>query len=277
MTTVKGRVAVVTGAASGIGRALALELAARGARGLAIADVDGAGLEETARLVPRGVAVHADVVDMTDRARVSRYAADVATHLGGVDQLYNNAGVAGDREVLDPDVYDALERIIEVNLWGVIHGSVEFLPHLLASGAGHLVNVSSLNGIAATPRQLGYCASKFAVRGFSEALQLDLLMERKPVRVSVVYPAGVRTEIATSALRDNGSPTTKEVQRARLYNERFLRMSPADAAIAIVDGVERNRPRIRVGRDARVADRVVRLLPGRYTQVLAPGSRKMFL
>ncbi|GAA3194201.1 SDR family NAD(P)-dependent oxidoreductase [Dactylosporangium siamense] len=267
MSPVAGKVAVITGAASGIGRALALELARRGAR-LALSDVEEAGLAETAELAG---GAHVSVLDVSDRPAVEAYAAAVAGHFGVVHQVYNNAGVAGGgRSVLDND-WAAYERTLAVNLFGVIHGTKAFLPHLIASGDGHVVNVSSLNGIMAQPALSDYCAAKFGVRGFSEALRGELLTARHPVRVSVVHPGGVRTNIATAALehaRRTGVPVTaRDEARTRHYNEKLLKMPASRAARIVVDGVEAGRPRILVGRDAKTVDLVVRLLPRWYPKL----------
>lgn len=280
MSSVRDKVAVVTGAGSGIGRHLAFELAKRGAR-LAVSDVDESGLGATAeRAGALGAEVHTSRLDVSDRAAVHSYAAAVAAHFGVVHQIYNNAGISGGGQtVLEAD-WEVYDRTLAVNLFGVIHGTKAFLPHLIASGDGHVVNVSSLNGYLAQPTLSAYCASKFAVRGFTEALRTELLSERLPVRVSVVHPGGVRTNIATAALseaRDQGlAPTAAQLDRMRVYNEKLLKMPAELAARIIVDGVEAGAPRIRVGSDARMADRLVRLLPGLYPRLTAAGERKLF-
>jgi NAD(P)-dependent dehydrogenase (short-subunit alcohol dehydrogenase family) len=270
MSTVTGKVCVVTGAGSGIGRALAHELARRGARAIAISDVNEAGLADTAAALERGAAeVHAAPLNVANRAAFAAYAGEVAGRFGAVHQLFNNAGIAGSAPLLDGD-YVAFERVLDVNLWGVIHGTMEFLPHLIASGDGHVINVSSLNGYLAQATMAPYCASKFAVRGFTESLRAEMMRDRRPVRVTVVHPGGVRTDIANAALRDAHRPTTPEEEaRLRFYNEKLLRMDPARAARIIIDGVERNRPRVRVGNDAKAMDIIVRLLPSRYLQLTA--------
>jgi short-subunit dehydrogenase len=158
-----------------------------------------------------------------------------------------------------------------VNLWGVIHGTKAFLPHLIASGDGHVVNVSSLNGYLAQGGMTHYCTSKFAVRGFTEAVRSEMLRDGHPVQVSSVHPGGIKTNIADAALasaRELGLPVTEADERRRkAYNEKLLRMDPADAARIIVDGVEKGRGRILVGQDAKVVDAFVRLLPARYPKV----------
>jgi NAD(P)-dependent dehydrogenase (short-subunit alcohol dehydrogenase family) len=274
MSKVKDKICVVTGAGSGIGRAVALELGTRGARGIAICDIDESGLGETAAALERaGTQVHSSAVNVADRDAVATYANGVANQFGVVHQLYNNAGVAGSVRLLDRDYRD-LDRIISINLWGVIHGTIEFLPHLAASGDGHVINISSLNGYVAQASASPYCASKFAVRGFTESVRGEMLRERQPVKVTVVHPGGVKTDIANAAVRDSTRPVTAEDEaRVRLYNDKLLRMDPARAARIIVGGVERNRPRVLVGNDAKAMDLLVRLVPSRYLEFLALADR----
>lgn len=270
MSSVSGKVAAVTGAASGIGRALALELARRGAR-VAVSDVDEVGLIETVELVKQvGAEVVAHELDVTDREAVTAWADAVAEHFGVAHQIYNNAGIAFRRSVLDSEWAD-YERVLGVNLWGVLHGTKAFLPYLVASGDGHVVNVSSLNGYLAQDQMSHYCTAKFAVRGFTESLRIELENSGSPVRATVVHPGGVRTRIADNAMTAAarlGLPVTEEdLKRRDFYNEKLLRMDPAQAARIIVDGVEAGKPRVLVGRDAKVVDRVVRLLPSTYPRL----------
>jgi NAD(P)-dependent dehydrogenase (short-subunit alcohol dehydrogenase family) len=270
--SVRGKVAVVTGAGSGIGRELALQLTRRGAR-LALSDIGETGLAETAaRARALGAEVHTARLDVTDRAAVIAYADTVAGHFGVVHQVYNNAGVAGGTAVLDSDWAD-YDRIWGVNLFGVLHGTKAFLPHLVASGDGHVVNVSSLNGVMAQAGINAYSASKFAVRGFTEALRQEMLLAGHPVQVTVVHPGGVRTNIASAALevsRQRGDEVTAEDEaRVRFYNEKLLRMPPEQAARIVVDGVEAGRARVMVGNDAKAVDLLVRLFPASYPRIAA--------
>jgi NAD(P)-dependent dehydrogenase (short-subunit alcohol dehydrogenase family) len=272
MSTFSHKVAVVTGAGSGIGRALALGLAQRGAR-LALSDIDEATLAETVGLVgPHGVAVHHQPLDVSDGDAFGAYAATVVEHFGVVHQVFNNAGTSRSRSVLDL-TYSDYQRVFDVNLWGVIHGTKAFLPHLIASGDGHVVNVSSVNGFMAYPTLSAYVASKFAVRGFTEALRMEMLAGGVPVRVTVVHPGGVRTNITEHTLalaRSDGILISAEdEQRASEYHRRFLRLSPDAAAKTILDGVAAGKGRILVGKDAKVIDTIVRLLPGVYPRIIA--------
>lgn len=272
---VRDKVAVVTGAASGIGRALVVELSARGAL-VSGCDVDETGLRETASLCRADL--HTARVDMGERESVEAYAADVAGHFGRVHQIYNNAGIAFNATVLESTWAD-YERVLRVNLNGVIHGTQAFLPHVIASGEGQVVNVSSLNGFFAQPGMSHYCASKFAVRGFTDSLRSEMLLAGHPVRVSVVHPGGVATSIAENAMvlaRGLGTEITAAAEaRARTYREKLLTMDPRQAARIVVTGVEKGQARIRVGSDAVLVDRVVRLLPASAARLAAAYERRL--
>ncbi|HEY5787241.1 MAG TPA: SDR family oxidoreductase [Microlunatus sp.] len=264
ITSTTGKVAVVTGAASGIGRELAYGLGRRGCR-LAISDVDETGLAETAgTLRSSGVEVHAVRLDVADRAAVAGYASTVAEHYGVVHQLYNNAGVGVGRHLTEMSYAD-FDRVLQINLWGVVHGTKEFLPHLIASGNGHLVNISSINGFLAQPGLSAYCTSKFAVRGFTETVRAEMIVDRHPVRVTVVHPGGVRTNIATATLahaRATGYPVTAQDQRnTDFYNEKLLLASATAVAETILVGVARGRSRVIVGTHGRKVDVISRLAP----------------
>ena len=260
----RGRVAVVTGAAGGIGRAIALALARRGAH-LALVDVDAGGLasvaESAAALGGRAV-VHR--FDVTDRAAVAALPEQVRAALGRVDLLVNNAGVAlgGTFEQVGADDFDWL---IAINFDAVVRMTRAFLPLLHTSDDARIVNVSSVYGIVAPAGQTAYCASKFAVRGFSNALRHEL--EGSRVGVTVVHPGGVATAIARSARAPAGVPA-EELARRRAAAERKLRMPPERAGEIIVRAVERRRARILVGGDAVVVSWLERLAPVGYWRLL---------
>ena len=270
MTQVRGKVAVVTGAGSGIGRALACELARRGAS-LAISDVDEVGLAETAKQVEViGARVHHTRLDVTDRAAVLRYADEVAAEFGAVNIVVNNAGIAftGDIERMS---FEQLERVMDVDFWGVVNGTKAFLPHLIASGDGHVVNISSLFGLMAVPSQSAYNAAKFAVRGFTEALRQEMLVNGHPVHVTCVHPGGIKTAIARNAGAVDGADT---VALAAAF-DKLARTSPESAAASIVRAIAGNRPRAVVGLDAKILDLLVRLTGPGYQRLVALAASRL--
>ena len=272
MRTLDGKVVVVTGAGSGIGRALALDVAGRGAA-VALSDWDEVGLVETARLVHErtGREVRTDKVDVRDRAAVRELAASVVAEHGRVNVVVNNAGVAlhGDFEEVG---YDDFEWVMDVDFWGVVHGTKEFLPHLIASGDGHVVNVSSLFGLLGIPGQTAYNSAKFAVRGFTEALRTEMLVAGHPVGVTCVHPGGIRTGIARNA---RVTSSHDQAQFARHFDTKLARTTPERAAELIVEGVLAGRPRVVVGADAKLLDAFVRIVGPRYQRVVAKASRRL--
>lgn len=260
-----GRTAVVTGAASGIGRAVAVSLARRGCH-LALADLNEAGLAETAELARApGLRITRHRLDVADRAAVAAFPARVTAEHPGVDVLVNNAGVAvgGTFEQVSEEDF---EWLFEINFWGVVRMTRAFLPLLRASGDARLVNVSSVFGLIAPAGQVAYAASKFAVRGFSEALRHEL--EGSAVGVTVVHPGGVATSIADSARVPAGVPA-EEIERRRRRSNRVLRMPPAKAGEIIVRGIERRKPRVLVGGDAVALSALARIAPVSYWKLLA--------
>lgn len=272
MRTLDGKVAVITGAGSGIGRALALDLARRGSL-LALSDVDESGLAETVALVEAaGVReVRSDRLDVADRDAFAAYAVAVAKHFGRVNLVVNNAGVAlaGNFEDLE---YPDMDWIIGINFWGVVHGSKEFLPHLIASGDGHLVNISSLFGLISMPGQSMYNAAKYAVRGMSEAIREEMLVAGHPVGVTVVHPGGIKTAIARNARyseAEDGRAT------AKIFDEKLARMTPERAAEIIVKGVLTNKARVLVGIDAHALHHLAKLTGSRYQDLVARTSKKV--
>lgn len=264
MTYFTGRVAVVTGAAAGIGRALALELAKRGAR-IAICDIDEEGLKETEALAAQyGTEVRADHFDVADREAMFAYAAQVVEQFGVVHLVINNAGITfvGDIEELD---FADLERVTDVDYWGVVNGTKAFLPHLIASRDGHVVNISSVFGIMASPTQGAYNAAKFAVRGFTETLRIEMLLRKRPVAVTSVHPGGIRTDIARNA----GKTEDRDRETIEGVFDRIARTSPERAAEIILRGVEKRKARVLIGPDAVALDILIRVVGPGYQRMLA--------
>jgi NAD(P)-dependent dehydrogenase (short-subunit alcohol dehydrogenase family) len=268
---VEGRTAVVTGAASGIGRGTAQALAKRGCN-LAIADLNEEGLAETAALAAaHRVKVSRHRLDVAGRDAVAAFPEAVLAAHGGADLLFNNAGVAigGTFEQVAEEDFDWL---METNFWGVVRMTRAFLPLLRSSDSARIVNVSSIFGIIAPPGQTAYCASKFAVRAFSESLRRELEAEGAKIGVTVVHPGGVNTSIAKNARPPRGlNDPDLEAQKARF--EKFLRMPPEKAGEIIVGGVEKERPRVLVGGDARFMAIVERMAPVGYWKFLGRALR----
>lgn len=268
MTAIRGAAAAITGAASGIGRALALELAARGCD-LALADRDDAGLAtlaaEIARSHPQKVTVHR--VDVGEPGQIEEFAqAAIAGH-PGLNIVINNAGVAlmGQFNEIDQAQMDWL---MNINFWGVVHGTRAFLPHLGGQREAHIVNLSSIFGIIAPPGQTAYAAAKFAVRGFSEALRHELALAASPVRLSVVHPGGIATNIARNSRAGTGMTDNERRAQAIERFDAVAKTTPKDAALRIIKGIEKNQPRILIGNDARMMDLVQRFRPATYWAVL---------
>jgi NAD(P)-dependent dehydrogenase (short-subunit alcohol dehydrogenase family) len=272
MRNFNGRVAAITGAGSGMGRALAHALAARGCA-LALGDIGAESLAQTVQsITTAGVTVSQHVLDVADRAAVEQFAADAARTHGNVHMVFNNAGVSVTADV-ERLSYDDFEWLMNVNFWGVVHGTKAFLPYLGRVDAAHIVNTSSIFGVIAVPGQAAYNASKFAVRGFTEALRQELAQTH--IGVSCVIPGGVKTNImATSRYypTDNEAATHEEFVRRF---EQYAALTSAEAAAIILRGVLRNRAHILVGRDARMLALFQRLLPERYPVTLARIVRRL--
>ena len=263
-----GKVAAVTGAGSGIGQALAVELARSGAS-VAISDVDTEGLAATEeQLKVIGAPVKADRLDVTEREAFELYADAVKAHFGKVNQIYNNAGIAfiGDIEVSQ---FKDIERVMDVDFWGVVNGTKAFLPHLIASGDGHVINISSVFGIFAVPSQSAYNAAKFAVRGFTESLRQEMLVAKRPVKVTCVHPGGIKTNIARNADQAEG----RDHEKLSKEFDKLARMNPEKAARVILRAVEKGRARVLVGWDAHALDAFVRLTGSGYQGISARFSK----
>jgi short-subunit dehydrogenase len=269
MTAIRGSTAAITGAANGIGRALAMELAARGCN-LALADRDGTGLQavasEIAATHSRKVTTH--VFDISDAKAIEAFAKAAVTAHPALNILINNAGVALMGTFAEIDLSE-MEWLIDINFWGVVRGTRAFLPHLALQQRSHIVNLSSIFGIIAPPGQCSYAAAKFAVRGFSESLRHELQAANSPVRLSVVHPGGIATHIARNSR--TGSGMTDNERRAKSI-ERFeaaSKTTPQQAALRIIKGIENDEPRILIGGDARMLDLLQRFRPATYWKVLS--------
>jgi len=264
MKSFSGKVAAITGAGSGIGRALALRLARRSCH-LALCDVNERSLAGTVESARRtGVKVTGDRVDVADREAVYRWAARVAEEHGRVNLVFNNAGVALG-SAIEGGGYEDFEWLFGTNFWGVVYGTKAFLPHLRASGEGHVVNVSSVFALISVPGQGAYNASKAAVRGFTDALRMELEMCGAPVSATSVHPSGINTNIALSS-RSNASIKALglDEEGGREKFDKLLVTDADEAARAILRAVEKNKRRVLLGREAYFIDGMVRLLPSAY-------------
>jgi short-subunit dehydrogenase len=271
----QGSAAAVTGAASGIGRALALEFAARGCD-LALADVDEPGLESVSKDIAtsHGRRVTTQRVDVGDPKQIENFAQTAVANFPNLNILVNNAGVAlrGDFDEYDQS---QMEWLMGINFWGVVRGTRAFLPHLKRQPLAHIVNISSIFGIVAPAGQSAYCSAKFAVRGFSESLRHELAMSKSSVRLTVVHPGGIATNIARRA---PAGTHLRNPMSAEEVGDRFAkvaRTSPQVAALRIIRGIERNEPRVLIGADAKLMEIVQRLRPVTYWSLLMRAFQRL--
>tara|TARA_R110000868_G_scaffold84334_3_gene237755 strand:- start:821 stop:1705 length:885 start_codon:yes stop_codon:yes gene_type:complete len=275
MKSFENKVAAITGAGSGIGRALAFGLARQGCQ-LALCDVDAQALAETtAQVRTLGGQVSETVVNVADRAAVHAWADLIVSEFGKVNVIFNNAGVAQGGTVEGNDYAD-YEWIMNINFWGVVNGTKAFLPHIKASGNGHIVNISSVFGLFAQPGMSAYNASKFAVRGFTESLRQELDMAKCGVSASCVHPGGIKTNIATTARMNASlsSVTGQDIDQGRQqFNDQLLRTPPEKAAQVIINGVLANKRRILIGTDAYLLDALQRLCPALYQRMMTVSMR----
>ncbi len=274
MKEFNGRVAAITGAGSGIGRALARELAGRRAQ-LALSDIDEVGLAETVGLCEgAGVKVTSQRVDVSDRDAVYAWADQVVDDHGAVNLVVNNAGVALGATI-ESMSYEDFEWLMGINFWGVVYGTKAFLPHLKASGDGHIVNLSSVFGLVSIPSQSAYNAAKFGVRGFTDALRIELDIDRCGVSCTTVHPGGIKTNIARNARIDESVlDIAGSAEDTGKNFERIAMTTPEKAARQILAAVEHDKRRALIGPDAKVFDLVSRLPAGLYQSVLARGARR---
>lgn len=274
MKEFRGKVAAITGAGSGIGRALAIELARRGAH-LALSDVNAEGLAETVgRCEGLGVKVTSRLVDVADREAMNAWADLVVEEHGKANLIFNNAGVALGATV-ESMTFEDFEWLMGINFWGVVNGTKAFLPHLKASGDGHVVNLSSVFGLISIPTQSAYNSAKFAVRGFTDALRIELDVDECGVSATTIHPGGIRTNIARNARFDPAlSPPGLTSKSIGDEFDRIARTSPKKAARQILTAVERNRRRALIGPDAKVIDLISRLPASFYQSILVKGAKR---
>lgn len=273
MQNFQNKVAAITGAGSGIGQQLALLLAKEGCH-LSLSDVNEQGLIETVeKLKDTDVRVTIKKLDVVDQVAVKAWAEETVQDHGSVNMIFNNAGVAL-ASTVEGASYEELEWIVNINFWGVVYGTKEFLPLIKKTGDGHIVNISSLFGLTAQPTQSAYNATKFAVRGFTESLRQELDMENCGVSALCVHPGGIRTNIANSAKMNDSLMTLgmNPEKSAKSFNK-LLRCPPEEAARQILEAVKKDKRRLLIGNDAKALDLLQRLLPTGYQKVIAFASK----
>lgn len=273
MKDFNNKVAAVTGAGSGIGQQLAILLAKQGAH-LSLSDINEQGLANTVELLKSyPVKVTTAKLDVANRDDFKAWAEQTVQDHGKVNLIFNNAGVALGSTV-EGMSYDELEWMMGINFWGVVYGTKEFLPHLKASGDGHIVNISSLFGLTAQPSQSAYNASKFAVRGFTEALRQELDIQNNGVSATCVHPGGIRTNIAMAArMNDSIRSLGMNPNTAGKQFNKLLRTPPEEAARQILEAVRNNDRRLLIGNDAKVIEMLQRIMPAGYQKVMAFGTK----
>lgn len=268
MSLTNESVAVITGAASGIGRALAIRLAREPIAGLAIADVNQTGLDETASLIAnKNLFVSTHVVNVADEAQMRGFVDDVISKHKRATHVVNNAGVGLGGTIAEVSL-DDIRWLMNINFWGVVHGTKLFLPILEQQKSAHIINISSIFGVIAPPGSAAYSASKFAVRGFSESLRHEL--ENTNILVSVVHPGGIKTNIANNTRAGANLKFSEEERRARIekFNKEAAATTAEQAAEVIVRGIKARDSRIVVGTDAKLLSIFARLFPRRYYSVV---------
>lgn len=270
MKNLEGKVAAITGAGSGIGRATAILLAKKGCN-VAISDINGKGLEETAKsCLEHGVKVSTHRLDVANKQDFYDWAEKVVQEFGSVNIIINNAGVALGATV-ESMQYEDFEWLMGINFWGVVYGTKAFLPHLKASGEGHIVNISSLFGLVGVPTQSAYNAAKFGVRGFTESLIQELTLEKSCVSATSVHPGGIKTNIAKAA-RVTETPGVVDKKSTADFEKMFI-TPPSKAAEQIVNAINKKQRRLVIGIDAKILSFIQRVMPVRYQALLVRGMK----
>lgn len=271
MKNLKNKVVVITGAASGIGKNLAIVFVQKGAHVL-LNDYDNTGLTKTAEelsvLKTPSQKIEYQSFDVSDKNRVEAFADNAQQLFGKVDIVVNNAGVALGRISTEKVSYEDFEWIMNINFWGMVYGSKAFLPLLKEQPEAALVNISSIFGLAGIAFQTPYCTTKFAIRGFTESLRMEALMLYPHLTIHTVHPGGIKTSIAKNSRWTNTKVSAKERDEFTQKFENILKSSPLTTAEKIVRGIQRKKPRILVGHRASLLDRLVRLFPGSYSNTL---------
>jgi NAD(P)-dependent dehydrogenase (short-subunit alcohol dehydrogenase family) len=273
MRSLEGKVVVITGAGSGIGRALALQLAAQGSQ-LALCDVSADNLQKTVEIAgAHGVKVYSATVDVADRKAVQTFADNVERVLGKAHVIINNAGVAL-AQTVDHMKRSDFEWVMNINFYGVVNGTEAFLPHLKAQKDGHIVNISSIFGIIGVPSQSAYNASKFAVKGFTEAMRQELKSSHPHIHVTCVHPGGIKTNIVRNG-RIEEDMSGKQVSLSKMAADfdKMAGTTAEEAARQIVRAIEKNTKRLLIGPDAKMLDLMQRLLPNHYDNVMGVGTK----
>lgn len=273
MNKLKGRVVAITGAGSGIGRALAIECAQLGAH-IAISDVNAEGLKETESLcTQKGANVLNTTLDVSDRDAVEQWAKAVYEHFGEVNVIINNAGVNLSASI-ETMAYDDFEWLMNINFWGVVYGTKAFLPYIKQADWGHITNISSVFGLISIPNQSAYNSAKYAVRGFTEALRMELEMTDTNIGVSTVHPGGIKTNIVNnSVIKDVVGKQQTQEEAKQEFNERLARTSAESAAKTIIRGIKNNKSRVMVGWDAQFIEKVSRIIPVKYQSLVKMAAK----
>ena len=267
MKNFDNKVAAITGAGSGIGQQLAILLAKQGCH-LSLSDINEQGLAATVeQLKPYQVRVTTKRLNVADRDAVREWAEETVQNHGSVNMIFNNAGVAL-ASTVEGASYEELEWIVNINFWGVVYGTKEFLPYIKQTQSGHVINISSLFGLTAQPSQSAYNATKFAVRGFTESLRQELDLQQCGVSALCVHPGGIRTNIAKAA-RSNQSLGSLGMnpEKSIASFDKLLRTPPEEAAQQILDAVQKDKRRLLIGSDAKAIDLMQRVLPTGYQKI----------
>ncbi len=269
MKNLNGKVAVITGAGSGMGKELAIQLAAKGAK-VALNDWNGDNLQATLDIVKKnGGTGIAKRYDVANREAVYAFKDEVLNTFGQVDIVINNAGIALPSYNVEDAPYDEFEKLMNINFWGVVYGTKAYLPHMQTRPEAVIANTSSVFGIMGFPTQGPYCAAKFAVKGFTESLRLELAAQESKVSTLSIHPGRIFTDIVRNVEHQPGTVTEAEkAEMARAFDEGGDGTTAADAAAQIIKAIQKVKPRLLIGSDARFIDRMVRLLPTKYAGII---------